>query len=431
MRILVDMTETALHGYHTGIQRVVRNVILRLPGLSAGLGTELLPVVALGARLYQVLEPLAATAVRPAPAPGTPAAGGGSRTPFRQTLRQALERLPGAPLLLRPWRRHRLYQSLRSLELALLTPRQDDLYLLLDSFWGRSTVVEAFTAFHRRGGRTVAVFYDLIPLTHPQFCGERVVADFRRDSPKVLGQADAVLAISATVAQQVGAYAAQAVPGWNQRPRPVEHFYLGADFAAGAGADGTGQGWSGWPSGLWGAGPVFLMLGTLEPRKGHALVLEAFERRWQAGSQEVLLFVGRLDGEMLQVRERMARAAQLKRPFCHLATVPDLALAEAIRRSRAGIVASCVEGFGLPLVEFMQQGLPVLASDIPVFREVGAGYPVYFPLTGPEGLGAALDEFYRREAEIRRQLTGFRWLSWDEAAETLLRRVLALGARAR
>lgn len=429
MRILVDMTETALHGYGTGIQRVVRNIVLRLPRLSPAVGAELLPVVAIGARLHAVLDPVAATAVRPSPPVVATAAGPGPQAPLTQSLRRLLERLPGAATVLRPWRRRRLYQQLRGMRLKTVAPQRDDVYLVLDSFWGRSTVVAALTAAHRRGTRTVVVMYDLIPVTHPQFCGELVVADFQRDGPRVLRQADAIIAISATVATQVEAYAAQVVPGWHQRHCPVDFFHLGADFTAVTARGGEPDRWQGWPPGLWGAAPVFLMLGTLEPRKGHALVLDAFERRWQDGSQEALLFIGNLASGMPEVRDRMAAAERRKRPFFHLSGVPDAAVATAIRQSRAGIVASCTEGFGLPLVEFMQMGLPVLASDIPVFREVGGEYPVYFSLARPDSLRLALDEFYRREATIRQALTGFRWMTWDEAAETFVRKVIALVRR--
>ncbi|NLF19237.1 MAG: glycosyltransferase family 4 protein [Lentisphaerae bacterium] len=270
------------------------------------------------------------------------------------------------------------------------------------------------------------VMYDLIPVSHPQFCDPRVARDFQRDAPRVLSLANAVVAISATVAGQVRDYAAQAITGWDPQRCPVGFFHLGADFIPAA--DPTAAEWPGWPNGLWADRPVFLMLGTLEPRKGHAFVLDAFEQRWQQGATEGLLFLGSLAAGMAETHARLAAIAQEGRPFWHLRGVPDSAVATAIRRSRAGIVASCVEGFGLPIVEFMQMGLPVLASDIPVFREVGGDLPIYFSLDRAGGLGAALDSFYRRESALRQTLLDFRWPNWDAAAETLLRQVLELTA---
>lgn len=428
MRILVDMTETALHGYNTGIQRVVRNVVSRIPRLAATLGVEIVPVVAIGSRLHAVPDPVAAAPVRVVPRPSAGSPGAATRPPLRQIVGRFVERVPGARAALWRWRQHRLYGPLRAQHYEPVAVSKGDLYLLLDSFCGRSTVVSALTAVRAVGTRTVVVIYDLIPITHPQFCDDRIVNDFRRECPRVLAQADAVLAISASVAQQVESYASQAVAGWNSRRRPVSSFHLGADLTARRFAPEKQAG-VGWPAGLWdGESPVFLMLGTLEPRKGHALVLQAFERRWDAGHREKLLFIGAAGWKTATLQERIRTSPHLGHRLFLVEDASDAAVAEAITRSRAGIVASYVEGFGLPLVEFMQMGLPVLASDIPVFREIGGRFPVYFPLAGPESLTAALERFYRDEAEIRREVATFHWLTWDEAAETLLRNVLAVCA---
>ena len=253
------------------------------------------------------------------------------------------------------------------------------------------------------------------------------MTEFRSSCPKVLREADAVLAISAATAAQTTQYAAEAVPGWDQHQCPVGFAHLGADFVAMPSAGRQEEEhWSKWPDGLWDDGNVFLMLGTLEPRKGHAFVLDAFEKRWSRGSRDKLLFVGNLGWKMEQFAERLRTCLERGRLLFHVSDAPDRAVAEAIRRSCAGIMASTVEGFGLPVVEFMQRGLPVLASDIPVFREVGGEYPLYFPLGNPECLDKAIDEFLVREREVRQKVSGFCWITWDEAAENLIRKALEL-----
>ena len=124
--------------------------------------------------------------------------------------------------------------------------------------------------------------------------------------------------------------------------------------------------------------PTFVMVGTVEPRKGHALVLDAFERLWSEGVDADLVIVGRHGWMSDSLAARLKTHPQAGKRLSWLEQASDEYLEKIYDVSVALIAASAAEGFGLPLVEASQRGLPVIARDIPVFREVSGDYPTYF-----------------------------------------------------
>ena len=142
------------------------------------------------------------------------------------------------------------------------------------------------------------------------------------------------------------------------------------------------------------ARPTFMMVGTIEPRKGHAQSLAAFERLWASGVDCGLLIVGRegwcMEEWVTSLRghpERRTHALWLD------GASDDVLLRAGTGSATALLAASEGEGFGLPLVEAAQHGLPVVARDLPVFREVAGGTRFYFSGTSPEDLAGAIEDW--------------------------------------
>lgn len=138
------------------------------------------------------------------------------------------------------------------------------------------------------------------------------------------------------------------------------------------------------PEGPRDAAPYFLFVGTLEPRKNLHRLLEAFARCRQAGITERLILAGRPGAAAEALRRRMtapdlAQAVELR------TGVDDHELAALYAGATALLFPSLDEGFGLPVVEAMQLGLPVLTSDVGALREVAGDAAL---LVDPRDLGA-------------------------------------------
>jgi glycosyltransferase involved in cell wall biosynthesis len=135
---------------------------------------------------------------------------------------------------------------------------------------------------------------------------------------------------------------------------------------------------------------TFLMVGTVEPRKAHAQVVAAFDRMWQGGSDACLVIVGKqgwmVDDLAARLRTHPGRGSCL---FWFEAASDEL-LDMLYGSATALIAASRGEGFGLPIVEAARRGVPVIARDIPVFREVAGDHAAYFQDDTPVALADTL-----------------------------------------
>jgi glycosyltransferase involved in cell wall biosynthesis len=143
------------------------------------------------------------------------------------------------------------------------------------------------------------------------------------------------------------------------------------------------------------------MVGTIEPRKGYLPVLDAFDQLWGQGLDVNLIIVGAEGWRHLPRDMRRTIPQILARVHSHcergkrlfwLNGPSDEYLEKIYASSSCLIAASEGEGFGLPLIEAAQHGLPVIARDIPVFREVAGEHAFYFAAEKPD-LAQAIKEW--------------------------------------
>lgn len=125
--------------------------------------------------------------------------------------------------------------------------------------------------------------------------------------------------------------------------------------------------------------PYFLFVGTLEPRKDVRTVLQAYTIACQRSSRpHRLVIVGGLPRRHAGAAELINRHPYRDRLIWINAPLGDEAMSALYRRARALIFASRCEGFGLPLVEAMMLGVPVIAADAAASREICGKAAVYF-----------------------------------------------------
>ncbi len=165
--------------------------------------------------------------------------------------------------------------------------------------------------------------------------------------------------------------------------------------------------------------PYFIYLGTIEARKNHLLLLNLWRQlsRDLGDRAPVLVLVGQRGWEIENVVDLLDRCPALRDTVIEHNAVSDAALVPLLRGARALLLPSFAEGFGFPVIEALQLGLPALCSDIAALRETGGAVPEFLdPLDGPGWRAAILDyalpQSPRRAAQLARLAA---WLPprWD------------------
>ncbi|HUZ64468.1 MAG TPA: glycosyltransferase [Acetobacteraceae bacterium] len=134
----------------------------------------------------------------------------------------------------------------------------------------------------------------------------------------------------------------------------------------------------------------FVVLGTIDPRKNVAAVIAAFEPLWAAGCPARLILAGKLYDHTDDVVAALARLRDEPR-LRHLEQPSDAAIRSLLRTARALIFASRGEGFGIPPIEALHAGIPVIASaDIPSIAALPPAGLIRLPDPGPESIGRAV-----------------------------------------
>lgn len=442
MRLLIECTYVYEHpNDNSGIQRVVRNVIKHLGQTNPGV--ECIPVMMNKGQLYQVksLAPLKRDTL----------------TRLNQILALKLggvhHRLwHGYGQMLEIWPFSRSKQSRRGLHLAFklmslalrvplgltqwiertskpaasratpMTTQTGDQLLLLDSSW-HADFFPLAEKLRAQGVGIVSVIYDLIPLTHPQFCDEGLVRVFDEWFNWIASTAEGFMAISRTISDQVAAELTKRLGAEEAQKRWHGYFHLGSELdLATSQAPVLAQ----LEKIFQEPAPVYLMVSTIEPRKNHAYLLDAFELLWREGSNARLCIIGKVGWKCEALVQRIRKHSEWEKRLFMFNKANDTSLEYAYSKATALVFPSYVEGFGLPLVEAMQRGVPAMASDIPVFREIGGEFMAYFDLDEPASLAKQIRQF--DESGIfpsQRPLTEWRWLSWREATQQLIERTLA------
>ena len=281
-----------------------------------------------------------------------------------------------------------------------------------------------FLEMKKQGVRLFSMLFDILPLTMPHYFPEG--ADkMHLEWLNVVLEMHGSICISKAVADELGSWIAQHVPS-KSTSFQIEWSHLGADVDTSAPSTGL----------LHDAEDVlsritqvtsFLMVGTIEPRKGYLQTIQAFSELWESGENFNLVIVGKegwkdLPQEMRrtipEIIQRLGNHPQRGKRLFWLEGISDEYLEKVYEASTCLIFASEGEGFGLPLIEAAKHGLPIIARDIPVFREVAGEHACYFSGTHANDLSEAIKqwlELYNRNAHPKSD--AMPRLTWKESAE--------------
>jgi len=288
-----------------------------------------------------------------------------------------------------------------------------DRFVLLDACWD---LVDEYAPIIDRlraaGGSIVSVVHDLIPLTHPLAVSPGLQAAFRDWFERVVMDSEEILCISRSAATDFLVHVSNR-ESFAAEERRIGWWRLGADFTDEAPGPVSAAAQAAFADDK----PCFLSVGTLEPRKAYPVALDAFEALWRNGVDARYLIVGRPGWQSEALAHRIRSHPELGRRLFWLDVAGDADLRFCYRRAHALVSPSILEGFGLPLVEAGRHGLPVIAADIPVFRETGGHGVHYVPPLDPQGLAERVAALCREPVERG----AFAPTTWDQATENLFR----------
>jgi glycosyltransferase involved in cell wall biosynthesis len=299
-------------------------------------------------------------------------------------------------------------------KLTEIETAKGDVFLIAGSWLGYPLELQAvMEKVSASGGSNIAILCDLIPFFYPSLCSpnaDRFIAWFDR----ILLRCDAIICISESVANDlINFIASQRLPfkehlqiGWQA---------LGADFSVAAG-DNTREISPQINTICSNKTPFFLSVSTLEPRKGYSVALDAIESLWKDGADVRYVIVGRYGWRCNALAQRIVAHPQYGRCLFWLKSASDADLRHLYKQAHSLIFPSIAEGFGLALIEAAHHGLPAIASDIPVFREIGGDSIRYFDVADSDMLALRA----RESLAAPKSAPSIPFLTWQESTESLL-----------
>jgi glycosyltransferase involved in cell wall biosynthesis len=239
-------------------------------------------------------------------------------------------------------------------------------------------------------------------------CGEHFLQLKRR----TIESADAIIAVSQTVMDQIETYCAP-----KARLRAVIHHAVDTPFKHAADADSVAMFRRRWNL----QRPFWLHVGQRNHYKNFQTLLDAWLRTARQTEMD-LVVIGGTPGAAAQYGETLEHAGLTDR-FHGIDSIDDLELSAAYTAATAMVYPSIEEGFGIPLLEAMGCGTAVIASDIAVFHEVAGNAAEFFAQQDSDSLAVAmarvLEEPYRQEL-VRRGRLRTHVFSWDQSTQRLM-----------
>ena len=331
----------------------------------------------------------------------------------RQIARNVVETGAGLPVVIEGGRLFSYYRHPSLPEQVDIA--EGDQFVMLDAGWNRvADYPPIMREISRKGGTNIVCLYDMIPLMFSQAFAPALVRSFGDWFDEIALQSDALVAISRSTANEFTAYLEESGRSAKENFR-VGWWPLGADFETALTSSVSKKALD-----LAKGDPFFLSVGSLEPRKAYPLALDAFERLWRSGEAVAYVIVGRRGWNARATEKRIREHPEYNRRLFWFDNAGDEDLRFLYEHARGAVCASFAEGFGLPMIEAAHYGVPVIAADIPVFREVGGEGAVFFDLLDAESLAARVKETLTAQ-KVAPKTSGVSWLQSTQELVRILR----------
>lgn len=317
------------------------------------------------------------------------------------------------------------YKYVKSFETTVV-PKKGDIFLGLDLNTAIYVLDETglFKDWNKRGLEINFVVYDILPIQFPQFWTQDVSITHKLWLNSIIKYSSKLICISKAVSEDLNIYINIHKNEFLEIPK-IEWFHLGADIE-------NSQPTKGMPSN---ANEIlqklndtksFLMVSTLEPRKGYLQTLKAFEQLWNDGVDVLLVIVGKLGWMMDDLKNKLDTHPERDKRLLWLTGISDEYLNKIYKSSTCLLVSSEAEGFGLPLIEAAQHKKPIIARDIPVFQEVAGKCAYYFENSNDiQVIEKTIKEWLNLfEKNSHPKSDEMIYLTWEDSGNQLLEKII-------
>lgn len=246
---------------------------------------------------------------------------------------------------------------------------------------------------NKLGLRVIFFIHDLIPISHSEYCRPEEKEKHEQRMIRALQNASGLLVNSQFTHQQLCHFASQ----HQLNIPPLEVAWLSCGLET-SNIQYSKQGFFDQITDHY-----FVMLATIEPRKNHLTILNVWRRLVEKYGSEApkLVIIGQRGWECEQVIDLLDRCEELKHHVIEIADCDDNEIVYILKNARALLFPSFVEGYGIPLVEALSLGVPVLASDIVVFREIAQEIPDWIDPIDALGWQQYIEQYMLQDAKMR------------------------------
>ena len=307
-------------------------------------------------------------------------------------------------------------QVISGMSCALNELEAGSVFFDIDSVWSSHQRRSQILPILKKGGVKLAVFiHDIIPITYPQYCHENTAFFFMGYLAAYLQYADLILTSTQSTLDAINLIIKQL----NLPPKQGYVTWLGADFAA---DQKNNEVISKEAKAVVKKGKYILCVGTIEPRKNHKLLLDAFDEKW-ADMGINLVFAGRIGWNVEEFEKRIQTHPYKDKKFFHLSGQNDASIDYLYRNAFIVAFPTFEEGFGLPMIEAIERGSVLIASDVPVLKEVGGRFCDYFNPNSTQEILAIVDNYCMNPAIYQAKkaaLKDFVPVTWDSVTHKMI-----------
>ncbi|WP_375174188.1 glycosyltransferase family 4 protein [Pseudooceanicola sp.] len=274
--------------------------------------------------------------------------------------------------------------------------------------------------------RITVMIHDTIPLDHPEYSQPEAVDRFRGLLRRVMHHADLILCNSIKTREDVQRHMAEFAKEESTEAEPSEETITAAlprMVITPLGITMPRPDPAALPVDLPEDRPLFVVLGTIEPRKNHKMLVEIWEK-WdekEDGPRPVLGIIGARGWRNEDLFDRLNRTPLRGRDLFEWQGLPDKAVAAVLARANALLFPSFAEGYGLPPVEAAALQTPVISADLPSVKESLGDFPVYLDAGDSYSWKKAIKSRVEVGRSVTEGMRGFAPPFWEEHFKVVLK----------